>query len=100
MLIKHKDENYSIVTVSMSYKENSIIYYKVTLTSVIFPNSNVSYVFLFSKKETANEFINAIIKVEQIKNTMKTMKLFLLPEKAISERFIKLSQLVIIIYMR
>ena len=48
-------------------EENSSIYYKVTLTSVIFPNFNFCASFLFSKKETANDFINSITTREQIK---------------------------------
>lgn len=36
MLIKHKDENYSIVTVSMSYKENSIIYDLADVNKLVF----------------------------------------------------------------
>lgn len=48
-------------------EENSSIYYKVTLTSVIFPNFNFCASFLFSKKETANDFINSITTIEQIK---------------------------------
>ena len=48
-------------------EENSSIYYKVILTSVIFPNYNFCSSFLFSKKETANDFINAINTIEQIK---------------------------------
>lgn len=36
MLIKHKDENYSIVTVSMSYQENSIIYDLADVNNLVF----------------------------------------------------------------